>query len=89
MTPLLNPITQAELNYNTATRQQEIALSCFGAWKRRFACPSLGLRTKLDTSLIVIVATAVLHNIAVAENDPVDFEVIEQYEDVEEEANQD
>jgi len=36
----------------------------FGVWKRRFACLATGLRLKKDTVLVVIVATAVLHNIA-------------------------
>jgi len=34
----------------------------FGIWKRRFPCLN-HIRTKLNTSLIIIVATAVLHNI--------------------------
>lgn len=37
---------------------------CFGVWKRRFPVLAYGLRLKLDTILQVIVATAVLHNIA-------------------------
>lgn len=36
----------------------------FGLWKRRFPINAYGCRLKLDNTLIVIVATAVLHNIA-------------------------
>ena len=32
--------------------------------KRRFPCLSFGLRVKLETSMAVIVAVAILHNIA-------------------------
>ena len=31
-------------------------------WKRRFPCIQEGLRTKLDTTLTIIVAVAVLYN---------------------------
>lgn len=37
----------------------------YGVWKRRFPVLALGLRLKLQTSMAVIVATAVLHNIAI------------------------
>lgn len=40
-------------------------------WKRRFACLSQKLRLNLDHTLAVIVAVAVLHNIALQENDTV------------------
>ncbi len=33
-------------------------------WKRRFACLAIGMRLKLKTVITIIVATAVLHNIA-------------------------
>ena len=36
----------------------------FGVLKRRFPCLQRGLRLNLDTSLSVIVACGVLHNIA-------------------------
>nr|XP_058969847.1 putative nuclease HARBI1 [Pocillopora verrucosa] len=37
---------------------------CFGLRKRRFPCLHLGLRTALPNILVIIVATAVLHNFA-------------------------
>lgn len=41
-----------------------------GVWKRRFPVLAYGLRLKIDTILAVIPATAVLHNIALAMNEP-------------------
>lgn len=89
MTPLLNPTTAAEQNYNNAHIHTRNCIErCFGVWKRRFACLSLGLRTKLDTTLAIIVATAVLHNIAINEKDVDDFEDVVVNEEVEQEVIQ-
>jgi hypothetical protein len=44
----------------------------FGVWKRLFPCLSTTLRTKLQTSLTLIVATAVLFNLIRRRNDPID-----------------
>ena len=64
MTPLLNPQTQAERNYNKSQiRTRQVIERVFGMWKRRFPCLKFGLRTKLDTTLSIIVAVAVLYNI--------------------------
>ena len=41
----------------------------FGIWKRRFPVLSLGIRLKFDKVEGIIVATAVLHNIAQSMND--------------------
>jgi hypothetical protein len=41
----------------------------FGTWKRRFPVLAYGVRLKLDTALVVIVATAVLHNMAIDMNE--------------------
>jgi len=70
LTPLINPVTAAENRYNTA---QASARNCIertnGMLKRRFPCLKYGLRLKLDNTLAVIVATVVLHNIAVMTRD--------------------
>ena len=64
MTPLLNPQTQAERNYNKSQiKTRQVIERVFGMWKRRFPCLKFGLRTKLDTTLSIIVAVAVLYNI--------------------------
>lgn len=41
----------------------------FGIWKRKFPCLNRGLGLKLETTVAVICATAVLHNIAIRQND--------------------
>ena len=70
MTPLQNPTTQAERNYNRAQRcTRSLVERLFGVWKRRFACLHYTLRLRLETSFAVIIATAILHNIAVARGD--------------------
>ncbi|KAI8114680.1 putative nuclease HARBI1 [Lucilia cuprina] len=43
---------------------------CFGVWKQRFPCLLDGLTISLSNAKTLIVALAVLHNIAIEENDP-------------------
>ena len=65
--PLKNPTTQAEQRYyraHIATRN--VVERQYGVWKRRFPVMSLGLRCKFENISNIIVATAVLHNIATA-----------------------
>jgi hypothetical protein len=82
MTPIINPKTAAERAYNTA---QVLARNCIertnGILKRRFPCLKYGLRLKLDNVLPVIVATVVLHNIAIMTNDeePEDDDELDEY----------
>lgn len=65
LTPLLNPQTRAETLYNQSQiRTRGVVEKLFGIWKRRFPVLAYGCRLKLDTTLTVIVATAVLHNVA-------------------------
>lgn len=66
MTPVPNPITRGQQLYNEAhIRTRNSIERLFGVWKRRFPVLAYGLRLQLDTVLAVIVATAVLHNIAI------------------------
>ncbi|XP_037810619.1 putative nuclease HARBI1 [Lucilia sericata] len=66
MTPLSNPVTHAEILYNESQiRTRNTIERCFGVLKRRFPILSLGMRVSIDTSMAIIVACAVLHNIAI------------------------
>ncbi|XP_064649982.1 putative nuclease HARBI1 [Lineus longissimus] len=65
MTPFRNPNGPAENSFNRAQRRtRSLVERMFGVWKRRFPCLKFGIRCKLTTTMAVIVATAVLHNIA-------------------------
>ncbi|KAJ8929149.1 hypothetical protein NQ314_018173, partial [Rhamnusium bicolor] len=75
LTPLLHPVLPEEQRYNAAHATRNTVERTFGVWKRRFACFSLGLRTNIEAlSLLIIVATAVLHNIAILRNDLEEFD---------------
>jgi hypothetical protein len=70
LTPLLNPRNRMERAYNASHRSTRNCIErCFGVLKRRFPCLSRGLNMKLQTTLHIIVACAVLHNICILEND--------------------
>lgn len=65
LTPVLNPVTRAEERYNSSHRRtRNIVERCFGIWKRRFPCLRRVLSTKIETSVAIICAVAVLHNMA-------------------------
>ena len=65
MTPILKPKNAGEVRYNTAHRRTMCVIErCCGLLKRRFPCPHLGLHTALANTLVIIVATAALHNFA-------------------------
>lgn len=71
MTPLRNPVTRAERNYNRVQRStRSLVERLFGRWKRRFACLHYSLRLRLHTTFAVVIAVAVLQNIAVMRGDP-------------------
>lgn len=74
ITPMLNPVTAAETLFNESQiRTRNPIERSYGVWKRRFPILSLGISIKnLDTVQAIIVATAVLHNIATqfGDNEP-------------------
>ncbi|KAK5650419.1 hypothetical protein RI129_001448 [Pyrocoelia pectoralis] len=75
ITPLLHPHTEGQQLFNEAQiRSRNPIERLFGVWKRRFPILSLGLRLSLETTQKVIIACAVLHNIAQEKNEetPVD-----------------
>ncbi|KAG8234147.1 hypothetical protein J437_LFUL014514 [Ladona fulva] len=84
LTPVLNPRTLDEQRYNRSyIRTRNTIERCFGVLKRRFPCLSRGLRLRLGTTVAVIVAVVVLHNIATSdgnriEDNAVDLENEEQ-----------
>lgn len=71
MIPLANPIRPVENLYNESQiRTRNVVERQYGIWKRRFQILRLEMRVLLDTTLAIIVATAVLHNIALDRDDP-------------------
>jgi len=73
LTPVINPATQQERNYNRAhKRTRQLIERTFGIWKGRFLCLLKGLFFRdLDTAVAAICATAVLHNLR-REEDAID-----------------
>ncbi|XP_023312227.1 putative nuclease HARBI1 [Anoplophora glabripennis] len=71
LTPLDEPVTRAQQLYNESfIRTRNIVERTIGVWKSRFPCLAYGMRIKTETALTVIIATAVLHNIARSMNEP-------------------
>ena len=65
MTPCVNPATEKERRYNLAHAKTRNAIEkAFGIWKSRFAILKYKMRTNLRTANNIIIACAVLHNIA-------------------------
>lgn len=74
ITPLLRTRNEAENLFNESLiRTRNVVERSYGVWKRRFPALALGLRLKLETTQSVIVATAVLHNIACNNNEQQPF----------------
>ncbi|KAJ8913058.1 hypothetical protein NQ315_006559, partial [Exocentrus adspersus] len=73
ITPLAEPITRAEQLFNESQiRTRNCIERKFGQWKRRFPILAFGIRLKLEKDEAVVIATAVLENIAklLNEQDP-------------------
>lgn len=71
LTPIRRPLNEAEENYNRhQIRARNVIERAFGLLKRRFAClgPDSRLRLRLETTMSVIVACAVLHNLCISRN---------------------
>ncbi|GJQ85987.1 hypothetical protein Trydic_g10263 [Trypoxylus dichotomus] len=71
MTKLQEARTAAENLYNESIiRTRNVVERQYGVWKRRFPILRFGMRLNLDRVMAIIVATAVLHNIAIYMKDP-------------------
>ncbi|KAK4887402.1 hypothetical protein RN001_003673 [Aquatica leii] len=70
LTPIDEPRTEAETVYNEAhIRTRNVIERTFGIWKRRFPVLSIGLLCRLQLAQKIIIAAAILHNIACQNND--------------------
>lgn len=66
LTPLGDPQNEVERMYNEAQiRTRNTIERLFGIWKRRFPILSNGIRCNINMAQMIIVACAVLHNIAI------------------------
>ncbi|XP_034945923.1 putative nuclease HARBI1 [Chelonus insularis] len=70
MTPLINPRTAAEQLYNESQiRTRNMVERCFGIWGKIFAVLTIGSRFfNVESTLPVIVATAILYNLRMSVN---------------------
>lgn len=82
ITPLLNPVSRAEhLFQESQIRTRNVVERSYGVWKRRFPVLSLGIRLDISKVEAIIIATAVLHNIAILQKEnipPTTQEIQEQ-----------
>lgn len=66
LTPLERPQTPAEHRYNESQiRTRNPVERSYGVWKRRFPILAIGIRVRIEKTLSIINACAVLHNIAI------------------------
>ena len=75
LTPLQHPDTAAERRYNYAqSKTRTVIERTFGLWEKRFQCLRNKLQIKVERSLVVITATAVLHKFLLARHDVQDLD---------------
>lgn len=85
-TPYLTVDSAAKNLFNESQiRTRNVVERSYGVLKRRFAVLSLGVRLKLQTVQMIIVACAILHNIAIDHRDELQMETEDEGEDENEE----
>ena len=73
MTPYASPSTRAEERYNTShTKTRVLIEQTFGRWKRRFHVLHSEIKMAPEKVCVIVGACAVLHNIAILLNEPMD-----------------
>jgi hypothetical protein len=73
MTPYYNPVTANQRAYNRAHRKTRVIVEqTFGRWKRRFHLLHSEIRMQPEKVCQLIGACAILHNIAIAFNEPIE-----------------
>ncbi|KAK0147965.1 putative nuclease HARBI1 [Merluccius polli] len=70
ITPVQRPATHAEAQFNERHKNTRCIERTFGVLKSRFSCLSFGLRTTPLRASNIIVACAVLHNLAIDWDEP-------------------
>ncbi|XP_037784295.1 putative nuclease HARBI1 [Penaeus monodon] len=66
LTPIIDPNNIHEQSYNVAhIKTHKTIERAFSVLKRRFSCLGKKLRTSLETTKVIIVACAILHNLAI------------------------
>ncbi|KAI6661406.1 Nuclease HARBI1 [Oopsacas minuta] len=80
LTPYRQPISTPQFNYNYAHKRTRVIVEqTFGRWKRRFHCLHGELRMSPDKVCSIIVACAVLHNIAIQWKQPLLEDEVSDY----------
>lgn len=82
MTPINNPQGEAENRYQEShVRTRNVVERAFGVWKRRFNILSCGIRCDLHLAQQIVVATAILYNIA-SQRDSISYQDVDNDEGV-------
>ena len=72
LTPYRQPVSIDQENYNSAHKRTRVLIEqTFGRWKRRFHCLHGEIRMSPDRVCTIIVACAVLHNMAIDWKEPI------------------
>lgn len=82
LTPLQTVRSESESLYNESLiRTRNTVERKYGVWKRRFPILSVGIKVDINTAMTIIVATAILHNMAIEMNEDLHVDLDEQNND--------